>query len=182
MEFMRSRPDVVRSREQCWLASYWNELRGTAPLPTWTDLQPDALGVPSDDLSITEVVTTDGGERFQIRFHGTRIAELYGRVNCVGKFLDEILPANASQGTLATYLHVVATGCPVYTVSDLRDRAGRIVHYERLLLPFSNGGLRVDRVLASLETVSPEGAFDNQGLMMSPPKAPAFALCTTVHF
>src|SRR5262245_48891709 len=53
------------------------------------------------------------------------------------------------------YRHGVATRLPVYTVSDMRDRTGRIVHYERLLLPFATEGFEVNRILASLETVSP---------------------------
>lgn len=87
-----------------------------------------------------------------------------------------------SRATLATYNHAVATGLPVYTVSDVRDPTGRIVHYERLLLPFSQDGFEVHRILASLETVSPEGAFETRSLMTSAPKPPTFALCTTIQF
>jgi hypothetical protein len=180
MEFMHSRPDIVRSNTQRWLIAYWHGLRGTDPLPSWHALQPEALAIPPDDLSLTEVVGT-GGERFQVRFHGTGVGTLFGNVSCVGKHLDEILPASALPATLAIYRHAVATGAPVYTVSDMRDRSGRIVHYERLLLPFCGNGARVERILASLETVSPEGAFDNDGLMIALPKPPAFALCTTIH-
>ena len=49
------------------------------------------------------------------------------------------------------------TRVPVYTVSDMRDPTGRIVHHERLLLPFSTGGAEVDRILASIEAVEPGG-------------------------
>ena len=77
--------------------------------------------------------------------------------------------------------HVLASRLPVYTVADMRDPGGRIVHYERLLLPFGQNGIEVDRILASLETVSPEGAFENRGLMNAPPRPPAFALCTTIQ-
>jgi hypothetical protein len=153
-----------------------------APLPTWQGLQPQSLAIPPDDLSLTEVVAANGSERFRICFHGTRVATLYGRTTCVGKCLDEILPAAALPAALATYRHVVATRMPVYTVSDMRDRAGRIVHYERLLLPFCGNGASVERILASLETVSPEGAFDKDGLMTALPKPPAFALCTTIQY
>jgi hypothetical protein len=182
MEFMNSRPDIVRSNTQRWLLSHWDELRAATLLPAWHGLKPDALAIPPDDLSLIQVVAANNDERFQIRFHGTRVASLYGRVSCVGKFLDEILPASALPATLAIYCHVVAARAPVYTVTDLRDRAGRIVHYERLLLPFCGSGSGVERILASLETVSPEGEFDNDGLMTSPVRAPAFALCTTIHY
>jgi hypothetical protein len=182
MEFMRSAPDIVRSPNQRWLLDYWNNLRGAVPLPAWDSFQANALAVPSDDLSFTRVMQTDAGPRYQIRFHGPRLGQLYGRESCVGKFLDEILPAKSSAATLETYHHLVETRCPVYTVADLRDPTGKIVHYERLLLPFTRDGSRVERIAASLEAVSPEGTFASQGLMTSTPKPPAFALCTTVHF
>ncbi len=181
MEFMSSRPNVVRSDSQRWLLQYWGTLRGRLAVPPWHNLDPEALAIPSSDLSLTEVVPADGNARFRIRFHGQRVGELFGRVTCVGKYLDEILPSGYSQASLLTYRQVVEAALPVYTVSDMRDRGGRIVHYERLLLPFSGDGANVDRVLASLETVSPEGDFDHSEMMKAPPRPPAFALCTTIR-
>jgi hypothetical protein len=180
MEFMNSRPDIIRSSTQRWLIDHWRRLRGPAPLPPSKDLQFDALAIPNDDLSLTKVLAGNGDERFQVISHGRKVGELYGpNANCIGKCLDEILPAAALASALPTYRHVVASQTPVYTVSDLRDRGGRIVHYERLLLPF--GSLGVEQILASLETVSPEGAVMTEGLMISLPKPPSFALCTTIH-
>jgi hypothetical protein len=181
MEFICARPDIVRSSHQVWLLDHWNSLRGDAPLPNWQDLCLEGVAVPLDDLSYTRVVGLDGASRYQIQFHGARIAEAYGRINCVGKFLDELLPAAYRDSALSTYHQVVNGKLPVYTVSDLRDCSGRIVHYERLLLPFSVDGLNVERILASLETVSPEGAFENRELMTSPARPPAFALCATIQ-
>jgi hypothetical protein len=178
MEFATSRADIVRSANQRWLLAQWNGLRGATPMPVWQELHNVARNV--DDLSLTEVVGSDGSVRFRILFHGERIAELYGRVSCVGKFLDEILPAAYSEPALATYRKAVTTRLPVYTVADMRDGAGRIVHYERLLLPFGRDGT-VERILASLETVSPEGSIDREGLMKAPEKAPAFAFLTTIQ-
>ncbi|MGH6768904.1 MAG: PAS domain-containing protein [Xanthobacteraceae bacterium] len=161
--------------------NHWNSLRGNNPLPNWQDLRLEGIAVPLDDLSYTQVIGLDGAARYQIQFHGERIAEAYGRVNCVGKFLDEILPATYRDMALSTYHRAVSGGLPVYTVLDLRDGSGRIVHYERLLLPFSMDGANVERILASLETVSPEGAFENRELMTSPARPPAFALCATIQ-
>jgi hypothetical protein len=180
MEFATSRPDIVRSINQRWLLGRWNGMRGAASLPEWSGL-PQDFAHASADLSLTDVVASDGTARFQIQFHGPRIGELYGRASCVGKFLDEILPAAYSAPALATYRQAVATRLPIYTIADMRDPGGRIVHYERLLLPFGRDGVNVDRILASLESVSPEGAFDHRGLMKAPEKAPAFAFLTTIQ-
>jgi hypothetical protein len=180
MQFISSRPDVVRSSSQRALLRYWNALRGSENLPGWPGIDAAELAPLLKDLSQNDVVTDNGAVRFLIRFHGTRVAELYGRENCVGMYLDEILSAAYVNSALTTFRQVVASQLPVYTVADMRDPAGRIVHYERLLLPFSTDGKSVDRILISLETVSPEGAFESRGLMKAPPRPPAFALCTTI--
>ena len=180
MEFLHSRPDIVRSESQRSLLGCWHAARGVAALPAWQGLHPDALADPRDNLSFLDVVAVNGSPRFQIRFHGVRIAELYGSVSCVGRFLDEVLPPAAREATLETYRHAVAHRLPVYTISDTRDATGRIVHYERLLLPLAGAGAGVAHILASLETVSPEGAFDNYGLMTATGRSPAFALCTAI--
>ena len=181
MEFITSRPDVVRSNNQRWLCDYWSRARPGARLPAWRGIDDDEFAAVRADLSCSDVVPANGQPRFGIRFHGERVAQLYGRENCIGKFLDEILPDAYREAALSSYRHVLASRLPVYTVADMRDPGGRIVHYERLLLPFGQNGIEVDRILASLETVSPEGAFENRGLMNAPPRPPAFALCTTIQ-
>jgi hypothetical protein len=182
MEFIDSPPDVIRSDSQRWLLDHWNRMRADAPLPTWQCLETDELAARSADLSFTDVVLENGNVRFRIRFHGERIAVLYGLGNCTGKFLDDCLPESYRKAALGTYRQAVATGLPVYTVADMRDGAGRIVHYERLLLPVGRNGTEADGIAASLETVSPEGAFESRDLMKAPPRPPAFALCATIQF
>lgn len=182
MEYMLSPPDIVRSSNQRILLDYWHTLRADRALPVWCKVRTDKLAISHEDLSYTSVVGKDSARRFQITFHGTRVAEAYGRMNCVGKFLDDILPPAYSAAALSTYHQVVEGRQPVYTVSDMRDPAGRIVHYERLLLPFGIGGPDVERILASLETSSPEGAFEHRSLMTTSARPPAFALCTTIQY
>ena len=113
--------------------------------------------MPLDSLAWTDVVSAHRDMRFRIGFHGAKIVEAFGPVECVGKYLDEVLPTPYLGPAVATYWRVVNSKVPIYTVSDMRDPAGRIVHHERLLLPFSLSGGEAERVLASIEAVSPEG-------------------------
>jgi hypothetical protein len=182
MDFMNSPPDIVRSEHQLCLLHHWHGWRGQALLPVWPGVNAVETIVPFDSLSCTKVVGQDGSARFQIEAHGWRLAEAYGRDSCVGKFLDEVIPEAFRDTALSTYRHLLSCKLPVYTVSDMRDPAGRIVHYERLLLPFGDGGPEVLRILASLETVSPEGDFENRNLMASPGRPPTFALCATIQY
>jgi hypothetical protein len=180
MHFMNSHPDVVRSASQRRLLSYWDRQRGTIPLPMWEGFEAEELVAVAESVSFQDVIGDEGDVRFLIRYHGKRIAEAYGSF-CQGKFLDEILPPQYREAALSTYYQVLATKLPVYTISDTQDRDGCIVHYERLLLPFSEDGDAIDRILASLETTSPEGVFDNRDVLKSLPKPAGFALCTTIQ-
>jgi hypothetical protein len=141
MEFITSRPDVVRSNNQRWLCDYWSRARAGARLPAWRGIDDDEFAAVRADLSCSDVAPANGQPRFRIRFHGERVAQLYGRENCIGKFLDEILPDAYREAALSSYRHVLASRLPVYTVADMRDPGGRIVHYERLLLPFGQNGI-----------------------------------------
>lgn len=179
MQFLESRPGVIRSINQRWLLNHWNRIRADKAIPAWQGLEADDLARMTANLSFSDVVAGTTGVRFMIRYHGERIAETYGS-DCRGKFLDEILPAAIREPALDTYRHLLATKRPVYTVVDTSDRDGRTVHYERLLLPFGRDHETVDRVLASLETLSPDGAFENRNLMKLPSLKAEFAVCAVI--
>jgi hypothetical protein len=181
VEFVLAPPDIVRSINQLWLLKSWMRLRGASQLPPWDGLSADELAGISDNLAFADVLNQDDTVRFLIRFAGIRIAEYVG-VSCNGKgrYLDEALPAGYRDAALSTYREAVAAREPVYTIADMRDRAGRIVHFERLLLPFGRDGMAVDRILASVEAVSPEGVFESSDLMVAPSAPPAFAFCSII--
>lgn len=172
MEFPVARPDVIRAINQRWLLKFWQRHLGTQRVPQWQAVHAESLSHMSADLSLLDVVATDSGKRFVIRFHGEKIGEVYGSADCRGRSLDEIIPAARRVEGLAPYLQAVEGGCPVYTIHDIHDRNRRLVHYERLLLPFGRDGETVDRILASFEFVCPDGAFDGRDLMRAQSKPP----------
>jgi len=183
VEFVLAPPDIVRSIDQLWLLKSWIRTRGSRQLPAAEDLTVAERPGISDNLLFTDVVSRDGATRFLIRSGGGRITEYFG-VSCPtggqGRFLDDVLPPAYRAAALATFHEAVAARDPVYTIADMRDRAGRIVHFERLLLPFGRDGMAVDRILASIEAVSPEGTFDSHHLMTAPAMTPAFAFCAII--
>jgi hypothetical protein len=183
VEFVISPPDIVRSSHQLWLLKSWMQLRRPGLLPAWDGFLGEEPAGIADNLLLADVVRGAGKARFMIRLGGARIAEYFG-VSCPsggqGRFLDEVLPAAYREAALSTFHEAVAAREPVYTVADLRYGAGRIVHFERLLLPLSQTGTAVDCVLASIEAVSPEGALETSGLVTARAAPPAFAFCTII--
>lgn len=180
MNFVSSRPDVVRSVNQRWLLQHWLRWRRDDRVPSWQQLDAQALTRMAETLAFQDVVETDGKQRFLVRFNGSRLCQAFGE-DCRDRFVDEVLTEPLRETLLATYRKVVASGWPVYTISNLRDRSARLVHYERLLLPFSSDGTRTDRILGSYEFVSPDGAFDNHELLKQPRNAPPFELQAAIH-
>ena len=168
-------PDVVKSVRQRWLLTHWMRLRRDRALPLWSDLDLQELESCFDDLSILDVLLIDGALRFRIHDHGKNVGAMY-RGQCAGKFLEETLPPPRTAITLETYEHTTRSCLPVYTVSRVRDHENKAVLYERLLLPVSDFGERVFRIIAFLETISPDGAFERRDLMVEPKGSDGYVL------
>jgi hypothetical protein len=163
-------PDIVKSVRQRWLLTLWLRLRGERSLPRWSDFDINDLESCFDDLSILDVLVIDGATRLRIHDHGKNVGAMY-RGQCAGKFLEETLPPAKIAQTLETYEYAASARLPVYTVSRVRDREDKPVLYERLLLPVSDFGERVFRIIAFLETISVDGAFERRDLMVEPKDA-----------
>jgi hypothetical protein len=180
MQFQSARPDVVQAVNQRWLLKRWNELRNGAALPLWRDLPFEDLKRIEDTLMFCDVVADAGDQRFLIRDLGTRLAPAYGG-DFRGRYLDEALPEIWRENALKTYRKAVESKLPVYNAVDTHDRDGCLVHLERLLLPFSQDGANADRILASIETLSLEGKFEQDNLGRSPHAASNCTLVATIE-
>jgi hypothetical protein len=180
MDFKATRPDVVRAINQRWLLKFWQRHQETGKIPQWQAAEAENL-TRAGCLSVLDVVGTAEAPRFQIRSHGERIARVYGSQDCRGRFLDEVILAKNHPTGLAPYFQSLRSARPVYTIHDVRDRNGLVIHFERLLLPFSQGGDGVDRILASFEFICEDGAFDEQALMTTQSVPPALRLSATIE-
>lgn len=178
--FVKGRPDLVRAINQRWLLHLWNRIRDGRALPAWQDLNTDELESISRNLSYFEVVRDGGETRFLIRFHGAQMGEVYGSY-CVGKFLDDILPAALRDSALVVYRYLTTVRQPLYTIAEIRDDGRRLVQFERLLLPFGSDSGGVEWILTSHELVSPDGAFQSRDLMRSQTKPPIYSCCVTIQ-
>jgi len=180
MQFSVARPDVVRAINQRWLLKFWQQGLGKDAVPRWRIVEAEDLSRIAAGLSYLDVTGRDGEARFMIRSHGPIIGQVYGSADCRGRYLDELIAQSHRAQALAPYQQAVHGGKPVYTIHELADRNGRLVHYERLLLPFARDGRSVDRVLAAFEFICEDGAFDSRELMTSQAAVPALRLSATI--
>jgi hypothetical protein len=180
MEFTSARPDVIRAINQRWLLKLWTQHLDGARVPRWQAVKPDDLASLQDHLSLLDV-TGGPPPRFVIRFHGRMVTQVYGSADYRGRYLDEVVEPERRESGLAPYVQAALAGAPVYTIEDVNDSGGRVIHFERLLLPFARDGETVDRILASLEFVCADGDFDARALLTAPGTARALRLSATIE-
>ena len=127
------------------------------------EYQPSRLSDELPDLVYMTADRTQQQPRLIIDSDGTRMSTAYGNTG-KGRYLDDYLGTRLAPIVMPVYHECLKRGLPVYTISNIDDVYGRIVAYERMLLPFSEAG-DVTHVLASLKTISEDGGFEIRNLM-----------------
>jgi hypothetical protein len=115
------------------------------------------------DLVFYTVDTSEQLPRLTIESDGTRMSSAYGNSG-KGRYLDDYLGLPLAPVVMPIYYECVRRALPVYTISNIDDIYGRIVAYERMLLPFAQAG-HVTHMIASLKTISEDGGFEIRNLM-----------------
>ncbi len=176
LEFESANPTIVKSIKQRDLLNTWLRLYARAQLlPRIGEYQPERIADELPDLVFYTVEAAHASlPRLLIESDGTRMSVAYGHTG-KGRYLDEYLGAKLASVVLPVYHECLRRALPVYTVSNIDDSYGRLVAYERLLLPFSDGG-NVTHVIASLKTISEDGGFEIRNLMRGNDTLPATKL------
>jgi hypothetical protein len=179
VDFESANPSVVKSIKQrdllnTWLRLYAREQR----IPAIEEYQPARFEEELPDLVFQTVDTSQAPPRLTIQSDGTRMSSAYGHSG-KGRYLDEYLPAKLVPLVMPIYYECIIRSLPVFTISNIDDIYGRIVAYERLLLPFS-GGQGVTHIIASLKTISEDGGFEIRNLMRGNDMLPVAKLRTII--
>jgi hypothetical protein len=179
LEFESANPSVVKSIKQRDLLNTWLRLYAREQLmPRIEEYQPARLADELPDLVYYTVDTVQLPPRLTIQSDGTRMSTAYGNSG-KGRFLDEYLGPRLVPVVMPVYYECVKRALPVYTISNIDDIYGRVVAYERLLLPFSEGG-SVTHVIASLKAISEDGGFEIKNLMRGNDTLPTAKLRTVI--
>ena len=172
LDFESTTPSIVKSIKQRDLLNTWLRLYARAQsLPRIADYQPGRLDDELPDLVFYSVDRTTTPPRLTIESDGTRMSRAYGHTG-KGKLLEDYVGQRLAPFVMPVYYQCLDRKLPVYTISTIDDIYGRIVNYERLLMPFSDGG-DVTHVLASLKTISEDGGFEIKNLMRGNDTLPA---------
>jgi hypothetical protein len=179
LEFESANPTVVKSIKQRDLLNTWLRLYARdQKVPRIGEYEPSRLDDELPDLVYYTVDTTQPVPRLTIQSDGTRMSSAYGHTG-KGRLLDEYIGPKLVSIVMPVYHECVKRGLPVYTIANIDDIYGRIVAYERLLLPFSEGG-GVTHVIASLKTICEDGGFEIKNLMRGNDALPTPKLRTVI--
>jgi len=163
VDFDSANPSIVKSIRQRDLLNNWLRLYAPAQaLPRVEDFQPARLVDELPDL-VFMTVEQAAPPQLIIESNVTRMSIAYGHTG-KGRYLHEYLGNRLAPLIMPIYYKCLERALPVYTVAHVDDTFGRIVAYERLLLPFSAGG-GVTHLIASLKTISEDGGFEIKNLM-----------------
>ncbi len=179
MHFESANPSVVKSIKQRDLLNIWLRLFARdQSMPRIGEYQPARIEDELPDLVFCTVDSTAEPPRLTIQSDGTRMSTAYGSTG-KGRYLDEYLGPRLAPIVMPVYYECIARRLPAYTIANIDDIYGRIVAYERLLLPFSDGG-NVTHIIASLKTISEDGGFEIKNLMRGSDKLPLPKLRTII--
>ena len=179
VEFESASPSVVKSIKQRDLLNNWLRLYARdRSMPRIEEYQPERIEDELPDLVFHAIDTCTQPPRLTILSDGTRMSSAFGNSG-KGRYLDEYLGARLAPIVMPVYFQCIARRLPAYTISNIDDIYGRIVAYERLLLPFSEGG-NVTHIIASLKTISEDGGFEIKNLMRGSDTLPVPKLRTII--
>ncbi len=161
MQFESANPSIVRSIRQRDLLQAWIRLfaaKGEAP--RFDDYNPDQLNEELPELMYYDVDHHGSSPRFKIAHEGGRFRDVFG-VTGIGQYLDQLEGFVLTEATHNIYREACLRRLPAYSIALVEDRDGRPVTWERLLLPFCEGG-QATVLMASLKPVSTEGRFESR--------------------
>jgi hypothetical protein len=164
LDFTSAAPPVVKSIKQRDLLNTWLRLYARQQVaPAIWEYQPARLEEELSDLIYYTVDNATPTPRLTIQSEGTRISRAYGHTG-KGILLDDYVGPRLAPFVMPVYHECVARGLPVYSVADVDDIYGRVVAYERLLMPFLTDD-KVSHIIASLKTFCEDGGFEIKNLM-----------------
>ena len=179
MEFESVTPSIIKSIKQRDLLNTWLRLYARErQVPRIEEYQPERLADELPDLVFYAVDAAQQPPRLLIESDGTRMSSAYGYTG-KGRYLDDYLGARLTPIVMPIYHECLKQALPVYTISEIDDIYGRIVAYERLLLPFGQGG-HMTHMIASLKTISEDGGFEIRNLMRGNDSLPVAKLRSVI--
>ncbi len=129
------------------LHRYWDRKRAGHRMPPWHKFDAVEMAPWLGRLNVVDVENHDGADAFRYRIFGTEIAVILDR-ELTGRYVGDG-DAGAGALMLEGYREVVAGRAPTLRRQDPVEGT-RMLRHVRLMLPISEDGRRVSKVLVGI--------------------------------
>jgi hypothetical protein len=132
------------------LLAYWQERCGTRAFPRRADIDPLDFHFMLDRIALTEVhyPAGRGPIRYRLRLVGSFWHRLIG-YELTGKWTDEFTHPNQRKITEDFYAALIEGRQPRFVQRDVIVD-DQLLHYEIMLLPFSEDGSRISMIMTGI--------------------------------
>lgn len=131
------------------LYKYWDSKRGDRAVPAWSTFDPVEMRDWLGYLNLVEV--EEGRAKFRYRIFATNIARIIGR-DMTGIGVHESAP-DIVEELIKTYVTVEQSVAPLF-FSHEEGLQGATFRHHRLMLPLSEDGELVDKILVGVWPIS----------------------------
>ena len=140
-------PTVIRDQRLLGLFQFWRAKLNGRRIPASGDFDHADLARWADNLMLIDVP----GEiaDFRIRWLGDTLAAMFG-TSRVGTGIEAMTSVGERNSVLPQYRIVVDTGVPAYYATEVELSRRGVVAQQKLILPLSSNGKKVDAVLAGI--------------------------------
>lgn len=129
---------------------YWLEVRNGREMPARADLRPEDMKDVLGEVAMIDVSYDPRDFRYSL--FGTTIAGVYG-YDMTGKSVRQLKPEGAVEIIWSILEEVLETRTPGFHAIGFEIDCRRI-EYERLTLPLSSGGRRIDKLLSVAQSLA----------------------------
>lgn len=140
--------------------TYWQGLRRNGRIPVRADIDPTRIAPVLPHIGLFDV--EQAPRRYRIRLMGTEIVSWYG-CDLTGRYLDEI-DFGDYPSTFALLDQVVDRRAAGHMTGEYTKQDGRRIRYERLFMPLSSDGSRVDMVIGAAFDLPPDAPLRGDSL------------------
>lgn len=140
----------IRDQQLKDLYAYWQTMRGDRRIPSRSAFDPVQVPRMLPNLILLDVEPDTG--RLVVRVLGTRVATVYGK-DYTGRYLDEVYFGDNTTSVLEDYGTCAREGIPVLGERNFRNVRDVVYRMERLILPFSDDGRVVNKLISGLHFI-----------------------------
>ena len=140
-------PTVIREQRLLGLFQFWRAMLNGRRMPASGDLDRADMARWADDLMMIDVPGDIAD--FRIRWLGANLVEMFGAPRA-GTGMEAMTSTGERSSVLPQYRIVIDTGVPAYYATEVELSRQGVVAQQKLILPLSSDGRRVDAVLAGI--------------------------------